>query len=268
MSRSRVAPRGEEDTTACSTRRCSVEAIGTGISSASSAAPLTVLRFSSRAAHPSQDAAWARTLSAASSSTRAWSWASSRHFMTVSCNVRKRGGGHGCPLPAVHGARQQAAHGRPAYPGGGRDLAIGQSLRSEREEKPIARRELPQGLARCPEPAILVPQWCGLHGWLVRRSPRQPPEPASHAVTAGIRGHGEQPAPEVRGVAPALEMRQELQERLLHHIFRVVAMPPEDQREPVDCGSVLAEQVDDRGSRMVRVRHSCCQLYNAPGPGL
>ena len=188
--------------------------------------------------------------------------------MTISCNVRKRGGGHGCPLPAIHGASQQAAHGRPAYPGGGRDLAIGQSLRSEREEKPIARRELPQGIARCPEPAILVPQWCGFHGWLVRRSPRQPPEPAAHAVPAGIRRDREQPAAEVRCVAPGLEMRQEFQERLLDHILRVVAMPPEEQRESVDRGPVLSEQVDYRDSRIVRVRHSCSQRYNARGPGL
>ena len=97
--------------------------------------------------------------------------------MTISCNVRKKGGGHRCPLPAIHGARQQAAHGRPAYPGGGRDLAIRQSLRSECEEKPIARRELPQRLARRPEPAILVRQRCGC-----RRTARSP---GSTAATGG-----------------------------------------------------------------------------------
>ena len=184
--------------------------------------------------------------------------------MAISCNVRKRGGGHGCPLPAIHGASQQAAHGRPAYPGGGRYLAIGQSLGSERDEKPIASRELPEGIARGPEAAILVPQRRGFHGRLRRLGPRQPPESASHAIPAGIRRHGEQPAAEVRGVAPGLEVRQELQERLLHHILRVVAMAPEEQRESVDRGPVLAEQVAYRRSRILRVRHSCCQMYNAP----
>ena len=199
---------------------------GAGMASARRAASITVRRFSNRAAHPAQDAACARTSSAASPSTRACTWASSRHFMTISCNVRMSDGGRGCPLPAVHGASQQAAHGRPAYRGCSRDLAIRQPLRSERQEQPIARRELPQGIARRPEPAILVPQWCGFHGWLVRWSPRQPPEPASHAVPGRIRRDREQPAVEVRSVAPGLEMRQELQERLLHHVLRIVAMPP------------------------------------------
>ena len=63
-------------------------------------------------------------------------------------------------------------------------------------------------------------------------------------------------------------MRQEFQERLLDHILRVVAMPPEEQRESVDRGPVLSEQVDYRDSRIVRVRHSCSQRYNARGPGL
>ena len=117
--------------------------------------------------------------------------------MTISCNVRKRRGGHRCPLPAIHGAGQQAADGRLAYPGSGRYLAIGQSLRPERQEEPIARRQLPQGIARRPQPAILVAQRRGLHGGLVRRGPRQPPEAASQAVAAGIRRHGEQPAAEV-----------------------------------------------------------------------
>ena len=188
--------------------------------------------------------------------------------MRISCNVRKRSGGHGGPLPSVHGASQQPAHRRPAYPGGGRDLAIRQSLRSEREQKPIARRELLQCIACRLQPAVLVRQRFGFHGRLVRRRPRQPPEPAAQTVPTGIRRDREQPAAEVRGVAPGLEVRQELQERLLHHILCVVAMPPEDQREPVDRRPVLAEQVDHRRSRIVRVRHSCRRMYNVARPGL
>ena len=66
-----------------------------------------------------------------------------------------------------------------------------------------------------------------------------PPLPIARCV----RGHREQPAAQVRGVTPGLQMPQELEKRLLHDILGVLAAAG----EPVgDVKHILRVALDER----------------------
>ena len=73
--------------------------------------------------------------------------------------------------------------------------------------------------------------------------PRQPPQAPPLSIARRVRRNGEQPPAQIVGVAAGRQMLQELHERFLDDVLRVLVMPEEHQREPIDRRPVVVEQI-------------------------
>src|SRR5688572_16637748 len=126
-------------------------------------------------------------------------------------------------FPAFDGTRQQAPHRSLTYARDRGDLTIGKTLCAQREQQPVARRQLAHDGARAPPIRSVIRRFDNAQVELL--APGQPPHAPPPPIAAGIDGYFEEPRPKVRAVAVTLEMLQQLEKRLLDDVIGVIGAP-------------------------------------------
>ncbi len=154
--------------------------------------------------------------------------------------------------PAIDRPRQQPSDRRGPDACCRSDLAIREPLRTQRQEKPITRRQSVCNQTHDAKPSVFVGEGRRRHDAIVRCRPRDPSSTPSLAIARGVCRDGENPAPQVRGTPADLQMVQELEEGFLQHVLGVVVLVEQGQCEAVHRRPVLLEQLLDDPRCLVR----------------
>ena len=145
--------------------------------------------------------------------------------------------------PSVHCPRQQPPdRGQPEVRSD-RDLAITEVLRTKREQQSIAGREPVQGIANGPQAAVFIRKVSGFDNVVVGGRPGNPSGAPALAIAGRVGSDGEQPATNVRRITTGAKVPYELEEGFLRHVFGILVMTQQHDREAIHRRTVLLEEL-------------------------